>query len=80
MTCEHVQLPGGGTAIVCSSGRAKRCACGRRATLECDWKVKERHSGTCDAPLCSSCTMSPAEGKDLCPDHVAAFEQWKARA
>jgi len=45
MKCEHVKLPGGGTAIVCSSGgrgyreRAHRCACGAIAGLQCDWKI-----------------------------------------
>lgn len=79
MTCEHVSLPGGGTAIVCTTGRGKRCKCGRRATLACDWKVPSRKSGTCDAPICDRCTTSPTEGKDLCPTHAAAFEAWKAK-
>jgi hypothetical protein len=78
MTCEHVSLPGGGTAIVCSSHRSKRCKCGLPATLLCDWKVPSRESGTCDAPLCEGCTVSPAEGKDLCPKHAEAFGHWKA--
>ena len=76
MTCEHVSLPGGGTAIVCSSTR--RCKCGHRATLLCDWKAPERKSGTCDAPLCARCTFSPAPVKDLCPAHHQAFNEWKA--
>ena len=53
-----------GVAIVCTRGR--RCPCGRPATLECDWKVPTRKSGTCDAPICTGCTTSPAPGKDLC--------------
>lgn len=73
MACEHVTLPGGGTAIVCSSGRRKRCQCGRPAALACDWKVPHRRSGTCDAPLCASCTSSPAPEKDLCPLHAEAW-------
>jgi len=77
MTCEHVQLPGGGFAIVCSSGRTKRCSCGRRADLLCDWKVPSRRSGTCDAPICRRCTVSPAPDKDLCPQHAKAFEAWR---
>lgn len=79
MSCEHVSLPGGGTAIVCTPGRAKRCKCGRRATLECDWKVPARRSGTCDAPICAACTTSPAPGKDICPDHAPAYHAWRAR-
>lgn len=78
MVCQRVQLPGGVGAIVCTGRRRKRCSCGRPATLECDWKVKTRRSGTCDAPICERCTTRPAPGKDLCPKHAAEFEQWKA--
>lgn len=74
MTCTPVNLPGGGMAIVCTT--TQRCKCGNRATLECDWKVPEKASGTCDKPLCAKCTHSPAAGKDLCPTHAA---EWKQR-
>lgn len=77
MACEHVSLPGGGSAIICGLKR-QRCSCGRRATLACDWKVPTRKSGTCDAPICASCTTSPMPDKDLCPKHAKAFEEWKA--
>jgi hypothetical protein len=30
VTCEHFTIPGGGSAIVCSSGGARRCGCGAR--------------------------------------------------
>lgn len=76
MACEHVTMPGGGTAIVC--GTRHRCACGRRATLLCDWKVPTKKSGTCDRPLCRWCTTSPSEGKDLCREHLPAFRAWQA--
>ena len=79
MTCERIILPDGNAAIVCGSFPRKYCACGRRATRECDWKVPGRRSGTCDAQLCERCTTSPAPEKDLCPAHAAEFEQWKAR-
>ncbi len=74
MACEHVELPGGGSAIVCGR-RANRCACGNRATLLCDWKVAGKRSGTCDAPLCDGCTHQPAAEKDLCPAHAKAWRQ-----
>lgn len=77
MACERVALPGGGAAIVCSSHRRQRCACGQRATLLCDWKVPTRRSGTCDAPICPRCSMSPAPDKDLCRTHAQAFKQWQ---
>lgn len=75
MTCHHVPLPGGGHAIVC--GPTKRCKCGRKATLECDWKVPKKKSGTCDAGICATCTTSPAPGKDLCPKHAAEWAEWQ---
>jgi hypothetical protein len=77
MTCERVVLPGGQAAIVCSSGRRNRCACGRPETLLCDWKVAERRSGTCDASICDRCSTSPVPGKDLCPAHAEALAEWK---
>lgn len=76
MACEHVSLPGGGSAIVCGPRKRKRCtSCGGPASLLCDWKVGE---GTCDEPICARCTTSPAPNKDLCHSHAAAFERWKA--
>lgn len=79
MACEHVSLPGGGSAIVCGrrSRKAKCCSCGKPAGLLCDWKVKEKRSGTCDEPICANCTSKPAQGKDLCPQHAA---EWAARS
>lgn len=79
MACEWVDLPGGGRAIVCGQ-RGKKCrSCKRRATLECDWKVPERKSGTCDEAICARCATSPAPGKDLCPTHAAAYKEWLAK-
>ena len=80
MPCNHVTLPDGARAIVCTPRRkAKRCDCGRRADLLCDWIVKGKKSGTCDKPICARCTTSPEPDKDLCPEHARAFEEWKAR-
>ncbi len=79
MACQGVQLPSGGFAIVCGQrSRRQKCKCGKPATLECDWKVPKRKSGTCDAPICADCTLSPAPDKDLCPTHAAAYREWKA--
>lgn len=81
MTCETVRLPGGQVAIVCGRGRRNRprCGCNRIATLECDWKVPSRRSGTCDAPICDRCTTVPAPDKDLCPTHAEEWKRWKAK-
>lgn len=76
MTCVRVALPLGGIVTVCT--KTRRCVCGRRATLYCDWKVPTRRSGTCDAPICSSCTTSPGPDKDVCPKHRPALEAWLA--
>lgn len=78
MACQSISLPGGGTAIVCTRERPARCACGHLHTRLCDWKVPDRKSGTCDAPLCAVCSTSPAPDKDLCPDHAEAWRKWLA--
>lgn len=75
MPCTHVPLEGGGHAIVCT--KLKRCKCGRRATLLCDWKMPNKKSGTCDAPICDQCTTRPARNKDLCTKHALAYNEWR---
>ncbi|MFC3097341.1 hypothetical protein [Alteraurantiacibacter palmitatis] len=83
MGCERVTMPGGGYAIVCGTHRNReRCSCGRPATLLCDWRLTGpdgRRSGTCDTPICASCTTSPEPGKDLCRPHAREFEIWRSR-
>lgn len=79
MNCEHVTMPGGGSAIVCSSGkRPKCCKCGKPARLLCDWKTPGHRNGTCDKPVCEACSTKPAPGKDLCPAHALDYERWVA--
>lgn len=78
--CDVVALADGTRAIVCGGHhRRRRCACGRPATLECDWKVPTRRSGTCDAPICARCTTSPGPEKDLCLTHADAWAAWRER-
>lgn len=77
MVCTPTRLPGGGVAIVCSTTRRRRCACGKPATLQCDWKVKTRRSGTCDRYVCEDCATRPAPDKDLCREHGEAFKAWQ---
>lgn len=79
MPCDLVTLPDGGRAFICSTGRAKRCACGARAPFLCDWKVPGKRSGTCDAPICAAHAASPAPDKHLCPTHDAAYAAWLAQ-
>lgn len=79
MVCQRVPLLGGGHAIVCGPrARRRKCAeCGRPADLLCDARLKGK-AKTCDRPICDRCTTSPAEGKDLCPEHARAYERWLA--
>lgn len=76
MPCTRVPMPTGGFAIICGPRTKQRCACGAPATKLCDWKVKERKSGTCDKPLCAKCSHSPAPEQDLCPAHA---DEWISR-
>jgi hypothetical protein len=78
MTCHPFRTAGGRTGFICTEDRSRRrCVqCGKAAGLLCDWKVNSRRSGTCDKPVCSSCTSSPTEGKDLCPEHARLWAQY----
>lgn len=85
--CTFVDLPGGGSAIVCGGSRyqAKTCSCGKRATRLCDWILPARQQQaisieiltlkTCDEPLCPGCSTSPEPGKDLCRPHAS---EWRS--
>jgi hypothetical protein len=78
--CERIQLPGGGTAMICASGtHSAHCRCGRSAVALCDWKVPGNHSGTCDAPLCADHAKAVARNKHLCPEHDRAWSAWQNR-
>lgn len=64
MTCDVIDIPGGGRAIVCSRGRrAKRKPCATCKEL-CDL-LCDGHG--CDKPLCPSCAVSPSRDIDFCP-------------
>lgn len=71
----------GSRGFLCTSRRRPpRCKCGSglSADLLCDWKVDTKPEvKTCDRKICPACTHKPAPGKDLCPEHAAA---WLARA
>jgi hypothetical protein len=78
--CEHVKFPDGSTAIICGMrGRKKFCACGRVADLLCDWKVREKKSGTCDAPICPQHAKQVGPDKHLCPLHQKTYDAWLKR-
>lgn len=71
MICEHVQMPGGGFAIVCHRGSRRRCSVCKNAwaDLSCDFPTPTRKSGTCDKPLCTACAVKMGEDLDFCPSH-----------
>lgn len=75
MPCTPFKV-GNSTGFICSRRtKPKPCKCGSGlpADLLCDWKVKGKTSGTCDAPICSACRHRPAPDKDLCPKHKAVW-------
>lgn len=77
----HMRMPGGGVAIMRVAGQRPRpCVkCGAQSTRLCDWKTSggKVRPRRCSAPVCDSCTFSPAPKKDLCPQHA---EMWAARS
>lgn len=80
MPCEHVNLGDGNFAIICSSrGTRKFCSCGRPGELLCDWKVKDKKSGTCDRPICRQHALEVGKDKHLCQEHQQAYSDWRKR-
>ncbi len=78
--CLKMQFADGTVGIICGTRqRRKFCACGRAADLLCDWKVREKKSGTCDAPICPQHAKQVGPDKHLCPLHQKAYEDWKRR-
>jgi hypothetical protein len=79
--CETIKFADGSSAIICGmrGRKQKYCACGRAAHLLCDWKVREKKSGTCDAPICPSHAKQVGPDKHLCPLHQKAYELWLKR-
>lgn len=79
MPCTPFKTADGMTGIVCTGRRKapKCCQCGRVSTLQCDWKVPGKKSGTCDKHICFVCAYSPAPNKDLCPPHTKAWRAWQ---
>jgi hypothetical protein len=62
-------MPGVVRAIVCTRGPRPTCACGRRASLQCD-APSNRRSGTCDRHLCAKCATEVGTDKHLCQAHA----------
>jgi hypothetical protein len=71
MPCYHVDLPGGGHAIITlAKQRRKICACGNIAPNLCDAPVTRRGKpATCDKGVCPKCSTQDGEGHDYCLEH-----------
>ena len=74
MGCDHVQLPDGGFAIICTRGRRAPAPCSRCKArpheVLCDWPLTGRAAGkTCSAKLCRACAVSAGD-RDYCPPHA----------
>jgi hypothetical protein len=79
--CLKMGVGNGKFAIICGVRglKPKFCACGRESHLLCDWKVKDKKSGTCDAPICDQHALQVGTDKHLCPLHQKAWEAWQKR-
>jgi len=78
MDCAHVKI-GGANVIICGSRRrVKPChTCREIAAFQCDWKLGG--GKTCDAWICDAHAQEVGPDKHLCPEHQAAYHEWKAR-
>ena len=78
--CLKMQMPDGTVGIICGVRHKRQfCACGRESSLLCDWKVKGKKSGTCDAPICEQHALEAGPDKHLCPQHQRAWADWQKR-
>jgi hypothetical protein len=77
--CNVINLPDGGTALVCSRGRggAKLCTrCLRDGVKKpsrylCDFPLPPDGRKTCDKPMCEMHRRAVRDGVDHCFDHEA---------
>jgi hypothetical protein len=78
--CETLKFPDGTMGIICGLRRSRKfCPCGRAAHLLCDWKMKDKKSGTCDAPVCDQHAQQVGPDKHLCVLHQKAYADWLKR-
>lgn len=78
MPCDHVDLPGGGHAIICGRrAPVKRCVhCGRPSSRLCDYPLTGAKAGkTCDRPICAGCTTHIPPDTDYCRTHAELIER-----
>lgn len=80
MSCEHVVLVGGGTAIVCSRrARPRGCKwCGLGAVFACDAQ-RGNGSRTCSAPMRARHATEVGPATHHCPEHRAVLGLFDGR-
>ena len=73
---KRIELPGGGTAIVCGRSPYRRCStpgCRANATIQCDYPVERRgKAGTCDRWTCRQHATNVGPDRDYCLPHARA--------
>jgi hypothetical protein len=72
MACKFLNLPDGGTAIICGLRRSKkRCVtCGAQSEFLCDFPVKGGQDGMCSRPVCHRHLEKQSDGRDFCLAHA----------
>lgn len=67
--CHGFRLPGGGFALVRTSGRPSGpcSSCGAAGRYACDFPLRGEAAGrTCDRPICGRCKTAIGPDRDLC--------------
>jgi hypothetical protein len=75
MPCVHVELPGGGHAIVKLARRRDKCSvrdCDKPHIALCDHEIAP--GVTCDARLCDRHAYHMPGNRDFCPKHAPGAE------
>lgn len=71
--CYHVDLPGGGAAVVCGALGPHCGRCRRVGEFLCDFHVGGGR--TCDKRMCAKHRNQVGPGVDYCVDHYLAWQQ-----
>jgi len=84
VNCRYATLSGQG-AIICGDFHEKPVCevCGGVGDLLCDWILAKSTpyslGRTCDRRICGAHALEVGKDKHLCPEHQAAYAQWKAQ-
>jgi len=76
MGCEFIQLPGGGSAVICGQrpAKPKPCwECTRPHQFLCDGPSLAGKKGDCNRPLCADHRTPAGAGVDYCSEHAAVL-------